>query len=231
MPFAKRGGGVIVSTPSTHEPERAIVVRTEMEPNSASDSPSKWRSFVDGLRRLIGLKPIHMAERWAGAKITSVEVENQAKILKARGDYELIQAQIRKMDQETAATQGTIEAQVRTAVAKASQEESKARILRSAAQQIQNRNITVEQAAENLQRIINVIEYQHGGRVEIQLPDSTGDSTEPTSFSPNSLSRPNPNSQSTHSAHPPAGSPPDTTSVERRVGSSPDTHRPTSPQA
>jgi hypothetical protein len=66
------------------------------KPADTRSSPSCWAKFVDALRRTIGLKPIHLVERWAEAKIRQEDATTDAKLLAAMADYERAKAESQK---------------------------------------------------------------------------------------------------------------------------------------
>ena len=81
-----------------YEESEAVVQQTTFEPSDASDTRSAWRKFVDGVRQSFGLKPLHLTERWATAKVRQQEAEVDTKLFTARAQYELAAAQARKIE-------------------------------------------------------------------------------------------------------------------------------------
>lgn len=92
------------------EPTAPVSIsKTVLEPQKPTDNPSMFVKFVNFVRQNIGLKPLELAERFAEAEARkreaqadSFEVDNQVKLLKAKQEYELVQAEIRRMDMEAA---------------------------------------------------------------------------------------------------------------------------------
>jgi len=87
-------------------------------------------------------------------------------------------AEVRKKDRESEAGSEKARAETRVAIAKARQEEAKARIMELASQQLKNRSLTEEEALERVQAIITKIEVVHGGSVEFQLPTPPDESSD-----------------------------------------------------
>lgn len=146
-----------------------VVQNTNLSPIDPRDSRSGWQKFVDGLRQTIGLKPIHLAERWAEAKVRQEEVDAEARLLTAKANYELAMAQIRKMEREGQSKQevdGAIADFIRQQSASPETVMSAVRHLRDASSQ------SPDEALEHLQDVIKKIEFQ-GGDVELDLPDGS----------------------------------------------------------
>jgi hypothetical protein len=85
---------------SFEEPEQAIIQRSELKPKDPKDQPSRWWRFINGLKTTIGLRPLYLTERFAEAKVCSIETDNQVKLLNAKKDYELAMVEAEKKRQE-----------------------------------------------------------------------------------------------------------------------------------
>ena len=123
------------------------------------------------MRQTIGLKPIHLAERWAEAKVRQEEVDAEARMLAAKANYELAMAQIRKMEREGQSKQdvdGAIADFIRQQSGSPEIVMSVLKNLRDASSQ------SPKEALEHLQDVIKKIEFQ-GGDVELDLPNKSGD--------------------------------------------------------
>ena len=68
-----------------------------LKPAGRRGSPSRWTWLIDALRRIIGLKPLYLAERWADAKVRQEEATADAKLLAAKADYERVMAESQKL--------------------------------------------------------------------------------------------------------------------------------------
>ena len=148
-----------------------VVQKTNLSPIDPRDSRNGWQKFVDGLRQTIGLKPIHLAERWAEAKVRQEEVDAETRMLAAKANYELAMAQIRKMEREGQSKQdvdGAIADFIR-------QQSSSPEIVMSILKNLRDASSQPpEEALEHLQDVIKKIEFQ-GGDVELDLPDESDD--------------------------------------------------------
>lgn len=158
------------------EREEIIVGRTDLVPHDSVDKPSLWRRFIDGIRTVIGLKPLYLAEEWARAKVLEVEtsaekntLDSQAKLLEAKAAYELAIAEAR------ARTLGA-EGQHAKDMAEAQLLETKSRLLASpevqelSEQLIQGEDMEVADALDKLELLMQRI-LMNGGVVELAIPD------------------------------------------------------------
>ncbi len=157
--------------PHPDDPRSAVAVsKTELKPVKATDEPGLWRKFANFVRQNIGLKPLHLAERFAEAEIDSREAENHIKLLKAKGEYELVQAEIRRRDLEAEGQHEKVTAEAEQIRAKARSAKARARIAEAAARAIERRGQTPEQAMKRLREIVDKIRNL-GGDVEIEPLD------------------------------------------------------------
>lgn len=150
-----------------------VVQKANLSPIEQSDSRNGWQKFIDGVRQTIGLKPIHLAERWAEAKVRQEEVDSEARMLAAKANYELAMAQVRKMEREGQSKQdvdGAIADFIRQQSGSPEIVMSILKNLRDASSQ------SPEEALGHLQDVIKKIEFQ-GGDVELDLPNKSGDTS------------------------------------------------------
>ena len=152
-------------------PGEIVAQRTEFKPLDRRDPPSRWRRFVDFLRVNIGLKPLHLAERWAEAKVFNEEVEAQAKLYQAKAEYEKVLAEAHRIERESKAKAEKDEAEAKRLRAQARQEAADARIREKAARLMEASNLSPQEAIERLLAIREQLELLHGGRAEFQLPE------------------------------------------------------------
>lgn len=166
-------------------PNATAISRTSLLPVNKGDRPSTWRWFCDGVRQLVGLKPLDLVMRFAEAEARKreaeaegLEIENELKLLQARNDYELVQAEIRRQDlesqnkaEEARALTDRIRAETRTTAALAS-------IHETAAREIERRKASPQETRERLKGIVDKIRSL-GGEVEIQIDALLGDSKNP----------------------------------------------------
>lgn len=148
-----------------------VVQKTNLSPIDPRDSRNRWQRFIDGLRQTIGLKPIHLAERWAEAKVRQEEVDAEVRLLAAKANYELAMAQIHKMEREGESKQdvdGAIADFIRQQSGSPEIVISMVKNLRDASSQ------SPEEALEHLQDVVKRIEFQ-GGDVELDLPGEPDD--------------------------------------------------------
>jgi len=160
------------------DPHQTIVQKTTLGTVDPSDSPGAWRTFWDAVRTAIGLKPIHLAERFAKARIQVIEVDNEIKQLKAREEFEKTMAEVSKIKLDGQASAEKIKAEAQILRAKARQEKAKARVFELAARQIESRMLSPEEALERLLEIKEKIELVHGGAIEFQLPKPAEDTSQ-----------------------------------------------------
>lgn len=153
--------------------DQTTLASVDLKPAASTDSPTIWRQFIDALRTAIGLKPIHLAQRYAEAKIETIEVTSQAAILRARQDYEEVMALISLRVRDGEANRAKVMAEARKLRAEARQDEAKARILELAARHLEDRSLSPGQAWEQVRSVLEKIESAYGGRAELQLPPPT----------------------------------------------------------
>lgn len=147
-------------------PAPVAISQTELKPVKAADDPSLWRKFVNSVRQTIGLKPLELAVRIAEAEVASREIENQVKLLKAKQEYERVQAEIQKTKAEAA--------EIRT---KTRSKKARARIQEVAAREIERRGQTLEEAMQRFKQLVDKIQSL-GGDVEIEPLDGEFDEGE-----------------------------------------------------
>lgn len=82
--------------PTVEDEEQAVVQKTDLAPISKDDPPSKWKEFLNTIRTFVGMKPLYYADRFAEARVQEIEIENQIKLIQAKGDYELKMAEAAK---------------------------------------------------------------------------------------------------------------------------------------
>lgn len=166
-------------------PNATAISRTSLIPVNKGDRPSTWRWFCDGVRQLVGLKPIDLVMRFAEAEARkreaeaeALEIENELKLQRAKQDYDLVQAEIRRRDlesqnktEEANALNSKIRAEARTTVAVA-------RIHEAAAREIERRKAVPQETLERFKGIVDKIRSL-GGEVEIQIDALLGDSKNP----------------------------------------------------
>jgi hypothetical protein len=146
------------------DPEPVIIHRSELKPSDPSDPPSRWRQFLDAVRAAVGLKPLYLCERWAEARVRKEEVktesdelDNEIKLLKAKQEYELITAKVREQDAKTKQIE-----------AKTLGMRAQTRLMEKAAKAAQ---ISPAEADAWLASIKQRIELEHGGHIEVELPE------------------------------------------------------------
>lgn len=165
-------------TPYREDPPPAIAIsQTDFKPKDSADNPSLFRRFVDFIRQNIGLKPLHLAERFAEAELRKreadaekQEVENQVTILKAKQEFELIQAEIRRKQLESESTADREKAMTEAVRADTRSKKASARIQEVAAREIERLGQTPEEAVKRLHRLVNRLRSQ-GGDIEISPLD------------------------------------------------------------
>lgn len=170
------------------EAEGIVVGRTVLKPSNLADQPGWFRQCIDSLRRTVGLRSLELADRYAEAKVVEVESANAIKMMDARKEYEKVMAEVRERDRKGAAEAEVTRAvaerkwadvkesktRVRIEAAKARQEESRARMTEHVERLVKAGELGPEAAKEWLEEVISKIEFQHGGRVEVQLPTPPG---------------------------------------------------------
>jgi len=97
-------------------------------------------------------------------------VENEIKLMKAKQECELIQAETRRQEAVAQGQKEIAKAEARKINAEARTEEAMARIAELAAREMKRRSESLEDAQRRLDRIRDVIRSL-GGDVEIPLPD------------------------------------------------------------
>ena len=161
--------------PSSDPSSEVVIRRTELKPVDPKDSPSWWRRFCDGVRRVVGRRPVELADRFVEANIRKVEgeannldAEAAAKVLRAKAEYEKAQAEARLIRAKASLKEA--EGRVKREEAPPSardrleQEHQWARRLADA------RDGTEEEAKKALREAITQIVIS-GGCVEIVAPD------------------------------------------------------------
>lgn len=152
-------------------PKPDLIQKTDFKPSDPKDKASPWRRLADFFRQNIGLRPLHLAERFAEAKVRQEElradqlsIENQAKMLKARADYEQITASIEIDQRDSKGRHAKDLAEVAN-----SQEDVKLKVIMR--EKFESGGKSPEEAWKRVEEIITEIEFTHGGRVEIEPPE------------------------------------------------------------
>lgn len=133
-----------------------VAQRTELSPTDKNENPGIWLSFTNFIRQNIGLKPLWLSERWAEARVRSLEIDNEVRLLNAKLQYGATMAEVRHKHAETDALQHT--------------STSNDQLHDLIALQIQQEQMSPDELRERLQKIISKIEM-HGGCVEFGLPE------------------------------------------------------------
>ena len=141
------------------EPEQAIIQRSELKPKDPKDKSNRWWRFIIGLRTTIGLKPLYLTERFAEAKVCSIETDNQVKMLNARKDFELAMVEVEKKRQEAT----LLGAQAR-------EKNADAHIKELAANYMETKKLPPEEILEKVKSLMSQI-ASYGGCAEIKFPE------------------------------------------------------------
>ena len=159
--------------PSSNEQNELVVWASEMGPQNPKDPPSRWQKFIDGLRQVVGLKPLYLLEWLSVAKVAQQEAEAfdkraqaEEKLIKARAEYERAKAEVIKAEGE--ASKNEAEARLTDQWAEDHVEDRRFRELMR--RMLAARAQSVDDAREQLEEIIRQIELS-GGRVEMRLPE------------------------------------------------------------
>lgn len=161
----------------SEQPAESLVERTQVKPIDMKDPPGLFHRFLDALRKTIGLRPLHLAERFAAVRVQREEVEarnceidGEMRLLQGKIEYERAMAEIR---------QGELEAQGRflkdsaEAAHLRAQTEALSTDLRDAIERLKDAtNVSPEDNLDWLQSVIQRIRFC-GGEVEIDANDSS----------------------------------------------------------
>jgi hypothetical protein len=157
------------------EPEQNVVQWAELKPIDPADKLGWWRSFFDDVRAFVGMKPLYLSERWAEAKVASLEVkveseevDNEVKLLRAKMDYEKVMAEVREKDRESAAKAEKEKAVAEYVGAQTRVLTAQSRLLEKASKAKQ---MSPDEARAWLEETQRKIELLHGGCVEYKLPE------------------------------------------------------------
>lgn len=149
------------------------ISKTELAPINPKDPPGLLKRLWDFVRVNIGLKSLDMAERFGEAEIrnreadaASKEVDNQVKLLKAKQEYEQVQAEIRRLDERAKADAAKTKAETEALRAKTKATKNLTKVQELAIREIERRNQTPEEAMDRLKAIVDKIR-DAGGDVEI----------------------------------------------------------------
>lgn len=164
--------------PRPDEPAAPTAIcKTDMGPISPADTRTSWQKFVDFIRQNVGLKPLDLAKRFGEAEARkrealaeSQEVDNDVKLLKAKQEYELVQAEIRRRQLEAEGQAVKAKAEADEIRARTRSRKALARIQETAARAIEARSKTPEEAMDEVNRLIERIR-DAGGDVEIDTKD------------------------------------------------------------
>lgn len=176
--------------------------KTVLAATNASDKPSLFQSLLNAVRQIVGFKPLSLSVRFAESQVVREETRNTAEMLKAREEFELTQAKVRRMDLEAAANAEETKAEaaktkaeaakikaeaakikaeaakIRAEAAKinaeAAKTEAEARIEEVAARQIEQRKLSRSELRKQARLLIKRIE-DAGGQVE--TPRMSGDAS------------------------------------------------------
>ncbi len=136
-----------------------LQIRSEKKPR-----PGLWKRFVDGVRQTIGLKPLHLAERWAEAEIAVREAEASKSVYEGMATFENAKAARLKAEGEH-----------RRDCAAADNTAAKTELVRVMTEKLEGADkLDPQEARENLRRAIEAIQRE-GGTVEIEFPQLPGD--------------------------------------------------------
>ena len=173
-----------------HEADVPVVQRTLLGPSNPADKPSRYRRFLNFLRRRVGLRSVELADRFAEATVADKEVDVEIRLIQAKAEYEKTMAEVHKIDAEaeerraaaklTRADADCRRADARAKAAKARQEQAKARITEHLDRLVRAKQRGPEAALEWVDEVISKIELQHEGRVEIQPATPPSDNDEGT---------------------------------------------------
>lgn len=160
--------------PFEHQPPSPVSIScTQLTPKKPSDPPGLWQTFVDFVRKVLAAKSYQLTERFAEAEVQkreaeaeSVRVDNEIKLLKAKQEYEQVQAEIRRQDLVARGEAEKAQAEADKLNAEVRSEKAMARIREAAAREIERRKLPPEEAEKWLQQIIDKIRSL-GGEVEI----------------------------------------------------------------
>src|SRR5262249_18439192 len=126
---------------------------------------SAWRRFADAIRQCVGLKPLHLAERFAEAKVRLAESEADAVLLKARAQYELSVAKVREIELGAEGKYATDMAVARLIESLNPEDAANMKAM------LDGKGVSVEVALEAVEAIAQRIRL-HGGTVEVRAkPD------------------------------------------------------------
>ncbi|QDT42353.1 hypothetical protein Pan241w_24360 [Gimesia alba] len=140
------------------EEEQLVIQRTDLAPIEKNDPPSRYQRFLNQVRLFLGMKPLDLARRFTEARVRKEEIENEVKLIQAKADYELKMAEAVKLRAEANQIKSEI---------KLPESDSDDPQLATMLQ-----NHTPEEAMKKLQDIIDQIQIQHGGQVDLKLPKS-----------------------------------------------------------
>lgn len=155
-----------------HEESERIVQRTTLEPSDKDDTRSSWKKFVDAIRQSIGLKPLHLTERWANAKVRQEEADADAKLFAARAQYELAAAQARKIELQAEGEHAKDMAIAKYINSLVPDDADPAVV----AELIQSKDRAVDDALANVEAVADQIRLL-GGSVEIKVDNPPQDET------------------------------------------------------
>lgn len=153
-----------------YEESEAVVQQTTFEPSDENDTRSAWRKFVDVVRQSIGLKPLHLTERWATAKVRQEEAEADAKLFSARAQYELAAAQARKIELQAEGEHAKNMAIARYIDSLVRDDADPAVV----ADLIASKNQSIDEALANVEAVAQQIRLL-GGSVEIEVNNTDTD--------------------------------------------------------
>src|SRR5271166_5163197 len=87
--------------PSQSGAEHTSAQKRELEPSRPVDPPNFFWRFIDGLRKTVGIRSLELADRWAEAKVSGKEIDNEIRRGMAIASVEKSMAEVRKMDWES----------------------------------------------------------------------------------------------------------------------------------
>ncbi|MEK6258342.1 MAG: hypothetical protein AABP62_06945 [Planctomycetota bacterium] len=169
--------------PEDTMPQTALT-KIDVVPADPSDRPSLWRQFINCVRQSIGLKPLELSIRFVEAEVQrreaeaeSQEVDNYVKLLKAKLEYDLIQAEIRHLDlQSDGQSKKAIAEEAKIRVETRSQA-ALCQIQEAAAREIARRDQTPAEAIRRFEEVLDKIR-NCGGCVNLSLNDDDPDVAE-----------------------------------------------------
>ena len=151
------------------------ITRTGLAPIGSTDQQSLWQRFLQALRNIWGNKPLEMSLRFAEAEVALRETENQINLLKAKQEYELAQAEIRRLDLESQANAAQANALAENIRAETRSIKAHARIQEVAAREVERRGLTLNQREQVFRDAVKKIRDAGG---DVNVAGCLGDGSE-----------------------------------------------------